>query len=312
MVRASLSLSLCLCACTEYGLNGGKQEAPDTGDPSPGPPQVQDHWELDEVAGADVLFFGDTSGSMLEELQTLGDQVTGFVEGLSDYTQDWQLLAVTGPDGCGNGGLITPSSPDYAASFAQGILQVPGEDLVDEWGLYNVVQALEQTDPGECNEGFLRDEALLTVVFISDEDDNSPGWDGGDPSYWQPYVDAVIARKGDASAVTFSAVVGPVPDGCVGAEPGYGYVEAVEATQGDLLSICDAWYDQLGLLVDATVHQELFELTLRPVPETIDVAVDYYVHRDGWEYDAELNAVRFLVAPPVSGDSVTIRYDRAD
>jgi hypothetical protein len=295
------------CACSDYELVEGKSDHFDTGLPRHEPEQVEEHWDLTEVWGADVLFFGDTSSSMTEELQTMGEQVTSFAEGLAAYTADWQLLAVTGPEGCGNGGVITPSNADFAATFAEGILRAPGEDLVDEWGLHNAAQAVEQTDAGECNEGFLRDDAMLSVVFISDEDDNSPGWDSGDTSYWQPYVDAVVAKKGDASAVAFSAVTGPVPDGCVGAEPGHGYADAVAATGGAFLSICDAWYEQLELLVDVSVRRELFELSDVPDPDSITVAVNIQVHED-WEYDAVQNAVRFLADPPMSGDTVTIRY----
>ena len=102
-----------------------------------------------------------------------------------------------------------------------------------------------QTGQGGCNEGFLRDDAILHVVFISDEDDNSPGWNEGDPDYWLDYVDQIITIKGREDQVRFSAITGPAPDGCDGAEPGFGYNEAVTSIGGERLNICQDWASQI-------------------------------------------------------------------
>ena len=109
---------------------------------------------------------------------------------------DWQLLAVTGPNGCGNNGVIDATTEDYATLFAQGILTPPGEDLVDEWGLYNVREAVRNSAAGGCNEGFIRDDAILHIIFISDEDDNSPGWDEGDADYRKNFEKYLATQHG--------------------------------------------------------------------------------------------------------------------
>ena len=52
-----------------------------------------------------------------------------------------------------------------------------------------------------CNEGFLREKALLVVVFISDiSDEESTSWP------YQQY-DAIIAAKKDPNAVVMLGVV---------------------------------------------------------------------------------------------------------
>lgn len=63
----------------------------------------------------------------------------------------------------------------------------------------------ELNDEGECNEGFVRDDAILVITVITDEpDEHSPG----DPADW---YDAVLAAKGEqAEAVV---VLGLLPDG---------------------------------------------------------------------------------------------------
>jgi len=67
--------------------------------------------------------------------------------------------------------------------------------------------------PGECNEGFVRDDAVLVIVLITDEEDdptdqgidydeNSPG----DPAQWKQTV--VEIKNGDANAVVVLGLVG--------------------------------------------------------------------------------------------------------
>jgi hypothetical protein len=60
-------------------------------------------------------------------------------------------------------------------------------------------------DPGGCNEGFLRDDAILVVTFISDDPNKE---DPGQPQAW---YDAMVAAKGgNAEAIV---MLGLIPDG---------------------------------------------------------------------------------------------------
>jgi hypothetical protein len=91
----------------------------------------------------------------------------------------------------------------------------------DERPMGAMVSALSpaQLGPGGCNEGFLRDDAILVVTVITDEEDDPndvPG-DGcsaidndansqGNPTSWR---DAIIAAKhGDEQAVVFLSLLG--------------------------------------------------------------------------------------------------------
>lgn len=315
---------LLLCACTEYDFKqsdvSGSGET-DTGTPVDGPdpdipgepyePSVDervDQFDLSDEMGTDLLFFGDTSGSMAVELTTMGEKISTLIGSLTEYTDKWQLMAVTGPTGCGVTGILTPETADYALLFATGLLTPPGADEVDEWGLYNAWQAVEATDEGECNAGFLRPDARLHVIFISDEDDNSPGFDGGDPSYWRAYTEAIYARVGDPDKLRFSGVIGPTPSGCDGAEPGTGYAEAIEAFGGTLLSICDDWASQVELLVDTTVQYDTFELSSFPLVDTLEVFVNGDARSSGWSYNSRGNAIVFTEGIPVTGDKVEVFY----
>jgi hypothetical protein len=59
------------------------------------------------------------------------------------------------------------------ATFAQNV-RVGTCGAGTEKGLAAMIRALEQTAPGGCNEGFLRPEANLLVIFVTDEEDDSP------------------------------------------------------------------------------------------------------------------------------------------
>ena len=69
--------------------------------------------------------------------------------------------------------------------------------------------------PGGCNEGFVRDDALLVVVFISDVNDQGQSYD-------KTQYEAIIAAKGDPNAVVMLAVV-PQPLGDAEPLPGCTY-----------------------------------------------------------------------------------------
>ncbi len=83
--------------------------------------------------------------------------------------------------------------------------------------------------PGGCNEGFLRKEALLVVVLITDFSDSDS------KSYAKQQYEAIIAAKGDPSAVVMLAVVGNAPGEFEPAED-CTYWEPSNGTFEDLLS----------------------------------------------------------------------------
>jgi hypothetical protein len=57
--------------------------------------------------------------------------------------------------------------------------------------------------PGGCNSGFLRDDAVLVITIITDEEDQSPG----NPAGW--YQNVIAQKAGDGSGV---AVLGLIND----------------------------------------------------------------------------------------------------
>lgn len=310
-------IPLCfVVACSDYALEGGGVDVV----PWPQPEEQQvdsEHEDLFEVDAVltDLVFFGDTSSSMAEELAEMGSQIEAFATRLEEGDADWQMVAVTGPSGCNQGGIFAPDTPDLAAAFGAGIATPPGEDEVDEWGMHNATTALENTDEGECNEGLLRENANVQVIVLSDEADHSPGWDLGDPGYWAAYVARMREAVGEGSFFSLSAVTGDDPAGCVApsgatAERGTGYLEAAAATEGSLVSICGEWAAGLALIAEAAGSQRTFTLSVDPLPKTLSVAVNREV-RTTWSFDPATRSVHFSADGPRAGDIVSIRYEAA-
>jgi hypothetical protein len=69
-----------------------------------------------------------------------------------------------------------------------------------------MVQAVTSgTEADTCNEGFLRDDAILVVTFITDEDDNV-GDSAGTPAGWKQTL--ISAKNGDENAIVVLGLFG--------------------------------------------------------------------------------------------------------
>ena len=89
---------------------------------------------------------------------------------------------------------LTKDQPNLTETFAcVAKLGVSGYDLLGEAFAWAMSPALN--DPGECNAGFLRDDALLMVTFIGSYDPYSKG----DPDSWR--IAALSAKKDPNSVV---------------------------------------------------------------------------------------------------------------
>lgn len=271
------------------------------------PAAHNDLFEIPENPPVDILFFIDQSPSMRDDQAALADNFEHFIWNMDDVTDDWRIIVIVRDNGCTNADVITSDMPDYLAAFTDAVTaEDDGGDIYTEGGLIVARNALEMTDRGECNDGFLRRDALLHIIMVADEPDQSP-------SSWDVYLADIVDKKNDPYLVKFSAVAGDYPWGCISdtnsAEPGTGYYEAVQATHGEYLSLCSSWSRSAADLADASVIRSMFPLTRRPDPASIQVWVNGEVVRGGWDFVVETNMVVFQAGKePGEGDIVDIRY----
>ncbi len=150
--------------------------------------------------------------------------------------------------GCGFAGgnrYITDARADLAAAFScAGLVGAGGQD--GERPMESMVEAVTtEVEAGGCNTGFIRDDALLVVTFITDEEDD--GDSQGDPASWKQAL--LSAKGGNEQAIIVLGLVGDgdVPGGGCGplsiAEPApilRSFAESFEF--GAWASVCSASY----------------------------------------------------------------------
>lgn len=243
----------------------------------------------------DILFAVDQSCSMDTEAAALGAAFSNFIGTIDTVTSGWQIGVVTHDHGCFNSGVLTSSTPNYNGLFQAAVVD-GGHEVWSEALLALSDIALGQT--AGCNAGFLRPGAMLHVIIVSDEPEQSgTNWSTwvNDLSLWAPpglfKVSAVVDLGGCGS--------GPA-----------GYTEAAMATGGEILNICNAnWASQVGLLATASLSGlNTFALSDTPDPGTIEVRVDGSLWTTGWVYDPASNSVVFDDPQFDGGEVIDIAY----
>lgn len=284
--------------------------------------EYTDEWVVPADPPTDIMFLLDQSCSMDDDTRAVANNIETFVSTLSGLSTDWQIIVASNDEGCNQGGILTPDTPGYEDTFKEAARECDSRygcsSIVDvEALLLPAAAGVENSDGGECNDGFLREDALLHIIAVSDEPEQSACDDIWDvdcaESDWERLVDEIVTKKGSAALTKISAVAGPVPGGCSGggntADAGTGYAEAVEATGGLFLSLCSDWGASAEELAEASVQLDTFELSHTAWEPSIVVTVDGSPVQTGWSYDEDTNSVVFEGdEAPTEGQVVVISY----
>ncbi len=292
--------------------------------------------QLDQVR-SDVLFVVDNSGSMGWAQNELADNFSHFISWAVSLDVDYHIgviaTEVNDPEtpadnfdifpgvlvqASGRPKYITSATPQFEAAFTDNVHVGTCCSDEQEAGLEAAWMALSEplvSDPN-ANAGFLREDAKLYIICISDEQDQSRGT----PDF---YVDFFSSIKGyrNTDMMKVSAIVGDSPNGCGGetADSGSRYIEVADRTGGIFESICTSnWalaLENLGIDAFAAIRE--FPLS-RPADEsTISVTVDDSPVgqascdecADGWTYDPDTNTIYFGDdVVPDRGDVIEVSY----
>lgn len=253
------------------------------------------------VDGVDILWIIDTSGSM----NRYDPQLLAGIEAMMNALPEsgWRLAMLS-------------NDPSRAATESQFPL-VPGDDLADAMDMY------AHMGRGGYEEGFdaayeyivnnpyastwMRSDAALLVVFVSDEEEQSNDHfiNVVDFTNWystlrggSAFVASInnVAQADSVCATTPSTI-----------DVGDRYMEAVNHFGGTIVDICSE--DWSPGVTDASVQLEPHEewpLAYIPKPSSIEVFIDGVQNTD-WIYDSADNKVIFTVIPS-GGSLVEIAY----
>lgn len=249
------------------------------------------------VDGVDILWVVDQSGSMQNDEPNLLAGIGAMMNALPP--SGWRLA-------------IIPADPT-AASIENQFPLVPGDTVQDATDMLNnmasghleagldAVYHYVMSNPYSLT--WMRDDAALLVVFVSDEDDQSVTMaTAQDFIYWyqttsiSPFAASIVNLDPAESMCNSSAM-----------HAGDKYIDVTNHFVGVVLDICSEDWSQGS--VDAGVqvepHSE-WPLSHTPIVDTVRVFIDSALNSD-WTYDAVENKVLFTVIPP-SNSLVEIGY----
>ncbi len=301
-----------------------------------------DHEDAFYQAGTDmvdILWVIDNSNSMANEQLKVAQGFNQFINAMGFASQEVDFhLAVTTTDMDEENpdrGMLVGDPPyltrddDYLPLFMERVqVGVDGSDK--ERGLQAADHALTDPDALEHADGFLREEAVLALIFVSDENDCSDeNWLTDDMEgglcynindklvSTAEYIRRYQGAKGIGGRVVASTIVGPdVSEGCDASWPGKRYMTIGTELDGINGNICDAEFGEIiGDIGDRIgAPQRSFYLTHRPVEDSLVVYIDDEpIETDpdqGWIYDDEFVSVDFDGQyVPDFGSTIVIAYD---
>lgn len=298
-------------------------------------PTVTDTFTQLPTPQADILFVVDDSCSMDDEQASLGPQLGQFLSYANSQSIDYQIAVTTtdvffpNPTGPYQGGkqgkfvqasgvkIINRTTPNAGSVFNSMVTSLGSNGSGDERGLEAAYLAL--TDPliNTWNAGFLRADAALAVIVVSDEEDHSTR-----PTTFYDNFFRNIKGFQNGSLFSFSSVIVPpgVNPSCSsgGAERGIRYAAVSQSTGGIVESICTVNWGQTLANIGLNTFglKRRFYLSSQPVPVTISVKVNgATIPNTGgggqvnWAYDQSTNSVDFqTVAVPPAGATIEITY----
>jgi hypothetical protein len=272
-------------------------------------PEVTDTFQQvpDQV---DVVLVIDDSASMAQHQMRMAIESTALLNHLQANRYDFHIGVTTTdpspPIGAFHGAPIylTPTSPNLAVDLRMRV--VPGTSgSATEQGLGAAIGAVTPPLINGLHAGFLRPDAALMVVILSDEDDAS----ATDPNN---AIAAITGTKSSASMVAINAIVSTTLS--CGVSIGTAYINVAAATGGVVADLCaPSWATAVTSIPPSAVPPTVtFSLSQRPDPATIQVQIDGVIQPPNtWVYAQGANQILFPpnFAPPYASE-ITVRYQR--
>ena len=289
---------------------------------------LTDSFQQLATPAADVLFVVDNSGSMGDEQGALGANLSAFLGFAQSEGVDYRI-AVTTTDVARRGEqgrfveaqpyrvrVLSPQTPSVNQVFDSNV-NVGTDGNGTERGFEAAYLAL--TDPliNTWNVDFLRTDAILAVIFVSDEQEQS----SRPTDFYESFLRNI---KGYARPEMFSAsaIVGTTPGGCRSrtgdADYAPRYMAIAQNTGGVVESICSAnWGQTLANIgLNSFGLKRRFFLSSQPVAATVAVSVDGIsvpsvsaTGVESWRYDLTNNSVVFAPGRvPQAGAAIEVTY----
>jgi ASPM-SPD-2-Hydin domain-containing protein/HYDIN/CFA65/VesB family protein/flagellar associated PapD-like protein len=306
-------------------------------------PTVTDTFQQNAASKVDVLFVVDDSSSMANNQMNLGMNLPSFLASALALNIDFHI-GVTTTDVCtaidpmhwcdqagehgrlvGATPIMTPQTASLMSVFQTTVTGVGTEGSTQERGLEAAFLALSDPMINAENAGFLRSDAALAVIAVSDDDDSRmDGIPGGPSEVTIPGARSVAFYESffwnikgfqNKEMFSFNAVIEEAQGMCsASGQPaeasGVRYAQVAQDTGGAVASLCTSdWGSQLASVgLSAFGGRRRFTLSSVPLPGRISVTVNG-VSSSAWTYDQTSNSVVFNAgATPPANATVVVTY----
>ena len=215
-------------------------------------------------------------------------------------------------------GIATTSR--YETTQVSNFPLVPGDSVQDAWDAFNSLGTygheagfdalVGYLDHNTYNPSWLRQDAGLLVVFVSDEAEQSSFYINAAPLNVQQFINWYGSQR---TSVFLASIVNVPADESVCPHPpaainvGTDYIDVTNHFGGTIVDICsEDWSPGVQAATAQVLPYEEWELTYTPIEDTIIVFVEFVEFTD-WAYDSSTNVVHFDIVPP-EGSLVEIGY----
>jgi hypothetical protein len=259
----------------------------------------------------DIVWIIDNSGSMRSEQESIAINFNYFIQDFIDKDIDFKMGITTTDTRAAHKGLMVTGSEEKLNSVAA--KENPDQFIQDFKTLINVGTRGSGHEKGlEASEGFMqrysasfvRSDAYLAVVIVSDEEDQSPKT----PSEYADYLKSFKTAAGLIKI--YSIVDTELTSSGSGITTGFErYAKASSETAGTVSNIRDDFYHSLTAMGDSLMNLlDSFALENTPVDGSIKVYVDG-VFNTNYTYDAVSRSIKFDAnhLPPV-GAEIKVQY----
>lgn len=258
------------------------------------------------VNGVDIVWLIDKSCSMIDDAPAIVSGIEQMMNSLPPT--GWRL------------GITTTSHIDSIS--ASEFPLVPGDDIQDAWDAYaasgdnareggfDSIYAYIQEN--EYNQTWLRYDAALLIVFVSDEEEQSQEYFTFDQTGLGNFINwAGSVRQSVylASIVNIHETENECGYTVNTIDVGHRYIDATNAFNGVVVDICaEDWAPGVTEASTQTAPHEEWPLTYIPAPGTVRVFKDGQLADPAeWVYNTVFNKVEFLIIPN-EGSLVEIGY----
>jgi hypothetical protein len=277
---------------------------------------ITDSFEQEEIPLLDILWVIDNSGSMSQIQNAVASNMTDFMNVFLAASPDYHMgFITTDSPAFVLGTYLDASAIDPASEAAIIIGSVGVNGSANEKGIYYAYMSTDNVMYAGAGSTFLRADATLVIIYVSDEPDYSTGT-------WASYTSHFDNLK-TPDKLHMVAVVPDQTTGCTWVHPqnpsysrylspGDGYLDIVKYYSGDFYSICAAdWGAQMQDLADTVSVKRQFSLSEDdPIEETIKVYVNgQEAAEEAVEYNNTDNIIQFADGlEPDPGDTIEIVY----